>query len=193
MSSQVRSPKVTSIMANGGRDKVAADWLPQAKGGGGAHHRQDHLLSSMALHGEREAVVLLGSQQCVRGPGRRAHQRFGARQGLQEHAVGEMRQRPRPRPLCSHAGIALACSSLGVKFHAVACCRAHMTSPQTLRCSMASSNAVPDMQARHCAAAWLLLMRCLTCRPEIARTKDDQALLLHDNACLPGNTLPHSA
>ena len=33
MSSQVRSPKVTSIMANGGRDKVAADWLPQAKGG----------------------------------------------------------------------------------------------------------------------------------------------------------------
>ena len=128
----------------------------------------------MTFHSEREAVVLLGSQQRARRPGRGAHQRFGARQGLQEHAVGQMRQRPWSRPLCSYADTALA-----TPWHQILCCDMLQTSRGT----------IVDTVLQH----WLLLMLCPICRPQSIRTKDEEALLLYDDACLPGNPLPHGA
>ena len=56
------------------------------------HHRQNDLLPSVHPDCQREAVVSSGAQQSAGRPCRGAHQGLGSSEGLQEHAVGEMRE-----------------------------------------------------------------------------------------------------
>lgn len=60
-----------------------------------AHHCQHDLFAGVQRDGQGEAVISFGPQQRARGPGGGAQQGFGARQGLQEHAIGQVRERSR--------------------------------------------------------------------------------------------------